>query len=147
MLAASAGSVSFFGIPLVRALFGPDDARVAVYFAVLNVPLALLSGAIISSRSSDAGNARRAHRPDFWAAAGTAFRQFAYVPATWALVAGLALNRVPVPGAIAWSLQWLAASVAPCTMFALGLGLHFERSLAPYRMALPAVAIKLALLR
>jgi hypothetical protein len=29
-------------------------------------------------------------------------------------------------------------------MFALGLGLHFERSLTPYRMALPAVAIKLA---
>ena len=34
VLAASAGSVSFFGIPIVRALFGPNEARVAVYFAV-----------------------------------------------------------------------------------------------------------------
>src|SRR4051794_17192773 len=48
VLAASAGSVSFLGIPMARALFGASDARVAVYFAVLNVPLAILSAAIIS---------------------------------------------------------------------------------------------------
>jgi predicted permease len=54
VLAASAGSVSFFGIPIVRALFDASDARVAVYFAVLNVPLALVSAAIISSRIAGA---------------------------------------------------------------------------------------------
>ncbi|MGH2370251.1 MAG: AEC family transporter, partial [Chloroflexota bacterium] len=54
VLAASAGSVSFFGIPIVRALFGPDEARVAVYFAVLNVPLALIAGALISTHIAQA---------------------------------------------------------------------------------------------
>jgi predicted permease len=149
--------VSFLGIPVTRALFGADDARVAVYFAVLNVPLAILSAAIISGRISRLGQSggvggtgepgTRA-RPTaatpvgFLLAAG---RQFFSLPATWALVAGVALHGVPVPAAIQQIVHTLSASVAPTVMFALGMGLRFERSLAPYRMALPAVAIKLAI--
>ncbi len=89
VLAASAGSVSFFGIPIVRALFGPDETRVAVYFAVLNVPLALLFGAIIGSRVVK-GHALASQ--GIRGVARLAFRQLFTVPATWALFAGLALN-------------------------------------------------------
>jgi malate permease and related proteins len=145
VLAASAGSVSFFGIPIVRALFGPDETAVAVYFAVLNVPLALASGAIIASRIDPQPDT--AHRSR-WRAVAThlrvAGRQLLSTPATWALVAGVALQGVAFGADVDWGLGALSRSVAPTTMFALGLGLRFERSLAPYRMALPAVAIKLA---
>ncbi len=144
VLAASVGSVSFFGIPIVRALFGPEETRVAVYFAVLNVPLAILAAAIISSRIEPGG------RGQTWGAslagvAHTALRQFLTLPVTWALFAGLALGPVAVPAALQHGLKLAADSVAPTTMFALGLGLRFERTLTPYRMALPAALIKLAI--
>jgi predicted permease len=42
------------------------------------------------------------------------------------------------------AVRWQGTYVNPATMLALGLGLRFERAWAPYRMALPAVAIKLA---
>ncbi|HEV2123641.1 MAG TPA: AEC family transporter, partial [Chloroflexota bacterium] len=87
VLAASAGSVSFFGIPIVRALFGPDEASVAVYFAVLNVPLALISGAIISSRIKGAGGSEAAQPSKgwrgWWSILVHALRQFLTLPATW----------------------------------------------------------------
>ena len=143
VLAASAGSVSFFGIPLVRALFGPDQSRVAVYFAVLNVPLALLSGAVIAGRIGT--EARTASQSGVKGVARIAARQFLALPATWALFAGLALQGLRFPIEVESGLKGIAGTVAPMTMFALGLGLHFERSFAPYRMALPAVAIKLAI--
>jgi len=142
VLAASAGSVSFFGIPIVRALFGPDETRVAVYFAVLNVPLALLFGAIIGSRVVK-GHALASQ--GIRGVARLAFRQLFTVPATWALFAGLALNSWHFSPDVDQALKGVSGTVAPFTMFALGLGLHFERSMAPYRMALPAVAIKLAI--
>ncbi len=145
VLAASAGSVSFFGIPLCRALFGPDEARVAVYFAVLNVPLALLAGAIISSRIAPDQAEARDRRGAVLAIARQSVRQFCTLPATWALVAGLALQGWILPGPVDRLLHVISASVAPTTMLALGLGLRFERSLTPYRMALPAVVIKLAI--
>ena len=144
VLAASAGSVSFFGIPIVRALFGPEETTVAVYFAVLNVPLALISAAIISSRiersaiKTTRAEAVRHHLK-------MAGRQLLTTPATWALIAGVALQGVSFGHGVENALGMVSRSVAPTTMFALGLGLFFERSLAPYRMALPAVAIKLAI--
>ena len=144
VLAASAGSVSFFGIPLARAVFGPDAARVAVYFAVLNVPLALLCGALLSSRIARAAAGDRLTRGAAAYVMRHLLRQFFTLPATWAVVAGLALHGVSLPADVTWTLDGLARTVAPTTMFALGLGLRFERALAPYRMALPAVAIKLA---
>src|SRR5262245_48771813 len=55
VLAASAGNMSFLGVPLIRALFAPGDAPMAVYAAMLNVPCALLAGAVISSRVSRGG--------------------------------------------------------------------------------------------
>ena len=155
VLAASAGSVSFLGIPMARALFDAGDARVAVYFAVLNVPLALVSAAFISQGIRGTGQRQR---PAGVAAAGhavEAVRQLFTLPATWALVAAVALNGIALPDGVVLPvvlldgaervLHALAGSVAPTVMFALGLGLRFERSLAPYRMALPAVAIKLAI--
>ena len=149
VLAASAGSVSFFGIPIVRALFGAEEARVAVYFAVLNVPLALAVGAIISARidkqrSAAARIGRGGRTLAALAYLRIAGRQLIGTPATWALVAGVALQNVTLGPIVDSGLSILVRSVAPTTMFALGLGLRFERSLAPYRMALPAVAIKLA---
>jgi predicted permease len=143
VLAASAGSVSFLGIPLVRALFGPHETQVAVYFAVLNVPLALISGAVISSRIRDGTSAPRRPRPG--AVCGQGLRQLCTMPATWALACGLVLHGTDLPVGASRLLQLLTATVAPTTMFALGLGLHFERSLAPFRMAMPAVVIKLAI--
>jgi hypothetical protein len=140
VLAASAGSVSFFGIPLARALFGPNEARVAVYFAVLNVPLALLSAAIISGRirgGGSTGGLRGVGR--------LAIRQLINTPTTWALIAALALQELRLPLEVEHTLKSISGTVAPTTMFALGLGLRFDRSFAPYRMALPAVAIKLAI--
>jgi predicted permease len=146
VLAASAGSVSFLGIPVARALFGASDARVAVYFAVLNVPLALLSAACIS-RAIDGSTTKSPGTSKVGgSAAGYAWeavRQFFSLPATWALVAAVGLHGVVLPAGAESALRVLAASVGPTVMFALGLGLRFERTMAPYRMALPAVAIKL----
>jgi predicted permease len=149
VLAASAGSVSFFGIPIVRALFGTEAARVAVYFAVLNVPLALAVGAIISARidkqrSAAAQVGKRGGVQAALTYLKIAGRQLVSTPATWALVAGVVVQGVELGALVESGLSAMARSVAPTTMFALGLGLRFERSLTPYRMALPAVAIKLA---
>jgi predicted permease len=147
VLAASAGSVSFFGIPIARALFGPDEARVAVYFAMLNVPLALLSAAIISGRIEAAragGGPAISRLASIRIVCRSSARQFLTTPATWALIAGLALNNLSLGETGEAALHAVASTVAPTTMFALGLGLRFARTLEPYRMALPAVAIKLA---
>lgn len=149
VLAASAGSVSFFGIPIVSALFGPEETPVAVYFAVLNVPLALISGAIISARldrarSAEARLAGGSRLQAVLSHATMAGKQLIVMPTTWALAGALCLQGVAMPVQVDGTLAWLGKTVAPATMFALGLGLRFERSLAPYRMALPAVAIKLA---
>src|SRR4051794_16570122 len=91
VLAASAGSVSFFGIPIVRALFGPDEARVAVYFAMLSFPRALLPPPI--SRGRLGGPPARGVRDDIRRPA----RQFLTIPVTWALVAGLVLQGLRFP--------------------------------------------------
>jgi predicted permease len=160
VLAASVGSVSFLGIPIVAAAFGTHEARIAVYFAVLNVPLALLAGAVISARTGCSGGSispagtgphvqgdggsvspeRALH--GYWLP--QAAWQFLALPATWALVAALALHDVALPPHAAWAIQSAARTVAPVVMFALGMGLRFERSLTPYRLVLPAAAIKLA---
>src|SRR5687767_7506340 len=105
VLAASAGSVSFFGIPIVRALFGAEEARVAVYFAVLNVPLALAVGAIISARidkqrSAAARIGRGGRTRAALAYVRIAGRQLIGTPATWALVAGVALQGVDMGGVV-----------------------------------------------
>jgi predicted permease len=143
VLAASTGNMSFLGIPLVRALFGPADAPLAVYGAMLNVPCAALAGAVIGSRVGP-----RAPAPpgadSRWRSLRASTRQFLALPATWALVAGLALRPVPLPPALAEALRLLALLLTPGALLALGLGLHFERSLAPYRLALAAALIKLA---
>jgi predicted permease len=47
------------------------------------------------------------------------------MPATWALACGLALHGTDLPVGASRLLQLLTATVAPTTMFALGLGLHF----------------------
>ena len=144
VLAASAGSVSFLGIPMARALFDASEARVAVYFAVLNVPLALVSAAFISQAIRGTAQGERRMGGSAVGYAAEAVRQLLALPATWALVAAVVLNGVALPDGAQRVTHALAASVAPTVMFALGLGLRFERSLALYRMALPAVAIKLA---
>ncbi|HEU5315007.1 MAG TPA: AEC family transporter [Chloroflexota bacterium] len=144
VLAASAGSVSFLGVPVVRALFDASEARVGVYFAVLNVPLALLSAALISRGIGVGDETARRARTSVARYALDAVRQFFSLPATWALVAAVVLQDVALPAGARQVLHALGASVAPTVMFALGLGLRFERSLAPYRMALPAAVIKLA---
>ncbi|HEV2126380.1 MAG TPA: AEC family transporter [Chloroflexota bacterium] len=166
VLAASAGSVSFLGIPIIRALFGPEEARIAVYFAVLNVPLSLLAAACIrsgldhpaqTSSSAPPMGGTRALLPSWtpkaaWTVlltlsrvARQAARQFFSLPATWALLAAVAFHEVPLPPFVEPVLQVIGLSVAPTVMLALGMGLQFDRALAPYRMALPAVAIKLAI--
>jgi predicted permease len=168
VLAASVGSVSFLGIPIVAAVFGTQEARIAVYFAVLNVPLALLAGAVISARIGRSGGSMSpgivlAHTRSAAAARDPQRRggvsperalhrhrplqavwQFLALPATWALVAALALHDVSLPPSATWAIQSAARTVAPVVMFALGMGLRFERSLTPYRLVLPAAAIKLA---
>jgi malate permease and related proteins len=145
VLAASAGSVSFLGVPVVRALFDPSDARVGVYFAVLNVPLALLSAAFLSRAIAGAGKNVLPRGPFLAGYALEATRQFFSLPATWALIAAVALQSVVLSAGVQHAMHAAAASVAPTIMFALGLGLRFERSLAPYRTALPAVVIKLVI--
>jgi predicted permease len=143
VLAACAGNMSFLGIPLVRALFGPADAPLAVYSAMLNFPCAALAGALISGRvgrpapAPPGGDAR-------WRPLRAGARQFLALPATWALVAGLALRPLALPPPLAEALRLLALLVTPGALLALGLGLRFERALAPYRMALLAALIKLA---
>jgi predicted permease len=144
VLAASAGNMSFLGIPLVRALFGPADAPLAVYGALLNVPCAALAGAVISGRVGRPAPGSRPGGAAGWRPLCAGARQFLALPATWALLAGMALRPVALPPPLAEALRLLALLLTPGALLALGLGLRFERSLAPYRMALPAALLKLA---
>jgi predicted permease len=143
VLAASAGNMSFLGIPLVRALFGPADAPLAVYGAMLNVPCAALAGAVIGSRVGRAGSAPPAGG-SCWQPLRFGAGQLLALPATWALIAGLALRPVALPPPLTGALHLLSLLLTPAALLALGLGLRFERDLAPYRMALPAALLKLA---
>jgi malate permease and related proteins len=145
VLAASAGSVSFLGIPIVRALFGPEEARIAVYFAVLNVPLALFSASLIRGGIDRSTRASGSMVGSLLSVGRQAGRQFFALPATWALIGGLMLHSVAMPASLESAMQVVSFSVAPTVMLALGMALRFDRSSAPYRMALPAVAIKLAI--
>lgn len=112
------GNSSYFGFPMVRAFFGDSGMPYAIMFDQLGnfvmfatgtpLLLALYSG---SQQSISVIAILK--------------RIFGFPP-FYALLAGLALNGVSYPGAVAQVLTWLGLLLAPLAMFVVGLQLAWH---------------------
>ncbi len=116
ILASAWANVTYLGLPVLEALYGPWARSVALQYDLFsNTPMLLSLGAWIAIRH---GNARG--EPPLKALLG--------VPALWAaaIAIGLNLNEAPIPDWLNQLLELLGRSVPPLMLIALGLGLRLD---------------------
>lgn len=122
MLAAAFPNVTYLGLPVLEATFGPWARGVAIQYDLFAcTPLLLTLGIIIARKlgTVEDGNASR-----------NVFRPLLLVPALWAAVLAIALNLsgVAAPDVVSSLLRLLGNAVAPLMLIALGLGLRWMGS-------------------
>lgn len=141
MLAAAFPNVTYLGLPVLEATFGPWARGIAIQYDLFAcTPLLLTLGILIARKF---GSATATHH-----AAGVG-RALLYVPALWAAVFAVALNQgdVPVPAMVDALLRLLGNAVPPLMLIALGLGLRWQGA-GPRQLlrVAPVLAIQLVLM-
>lgn len=139
MLAAAFPNVTYLGLPVLEATFGPWARGVAIQYDLFAcTPLLLTVGIITARRHGTAG-----------AAQGGVLRPLLQVPALWAALLAVVLNQsgVPAPAVVESLLRLLGNAVAPLMLIALGLGLVWS-GFAPRQLSrvLPVLVIQLLLM-
>jgi predicted permease len=135
ILAAAFPNVTYLGLPVLEATFGPWARSVAIQYDLFAcTPLLFTLGVLVAARHGGAQ-------------AGVAgmIRELLRIPALWAGVAAVALNalEIRIPSVLGGFLGLLERGVVPLMLFSLGLSLQWNR--AQWR-TLPAV-IPVVLLR
>jgi len=127
LLAATFPNVTYLGLPVLEATFGPWARSVAIQYDLLAVTPILLSGGIALAASY--GGIKLQGHP---------LLALLRVPPLWAGVVGIVLNlsQAPIPTIIGSWLDMLAAGVVPLMLFSLGLGLRWAGS---WRYQVPLV--------
>jgi predicted permease len=140
LLAAAFPNVTYLGLPVLEATFGPWARGVAIQYDLFACTPLLLTVGIITARRYGSG--------DSGAPAGI-LRPLLQVPALWAAVLAIALNRsgVAEPAVVESLLRLLGNAVAPLMLIALGLGLRWLGS-DPSQLlrVLPVLLIQLVLM-
>ncbi len=122
MLAAAFPNVTYLGIPVLEATFGPWARGVAIQYDLFACTPLLLTLGIIT--------ARRLGTADDNSANHSVLRPLLQVPALWAALLALSLNLsgVASPDVVSSLLRLLGNAVAPLMLIALGLGLRWMGS-------------------
>lgn len=140
MLAAAFPNVTYLGLPVLEATFGPWARGVAIQYDLFAcTPLLLTVGILIARKHGTTGERD----------SGGVLRPLLQVPALWAALLAVVLNKsdVPVPAMAESLLRLLGNAVAPLMLIALGLGLVWQ-GFAPNRLlrVLPVLLIQLFLM-
>lgn len=119
LLAAAFPNVTYLGLPVLEATFGPWARGVAIQYDLFAcTPLLLTVGILLARRYGGVGAAE--------APVGV-LRPLLQVPALWAAVLAMTLNLldVPRPVPVESLLRMLGNAVPPLMLVALGLGLRW----------------------
>lgn len=140
LLAAAFPNVTYLGLPVLEATFGPWARGVAIQYDLFAcTPLLLTVGILIARKYGSAATPQ----------SGGVLRPLLQVPALWAAALAIVLNRAGVaePAVVESLLRLLGNAVAPLMLVALGLGLRWLGS-DPRQLlrVLPVLAIQLALM-
>lgn len=122
MLAAAFPNVTYLGLPVLEATFGPWSRGVAIQYDLFAcTPLLLTVGIITARRLGTSAEA---------SATGSVFRPLLQVPALWAALLAIVLNLsgTASPDVVSSLLRLLGNAVAPLMLIALGLGLRWMGS-------------------
>ncbi|MBI5039817.1 MAG: AEC family transporter [Gammaproteobacteria bacterium] len=140
MLAAAFPNVTYLGLPVLEATFGPWARGVAIQYDLFACTPLLLTLGILTARKYGTASASDA--------TGIG-RSLLQVPALWAAVFAVVLNLsgVPAPAMADALLRLLGNAVPPLMLIALGLGLRWQGagSRQLLRVA-PVLAIQLVLM-
>lgn len=140
LLAAAFPNVTYLGLPVLEATFGPWARGVAIQYDLFAcTPLLLTVGILTARKYGSADTPQHAG----------VLRPLLQVPALWAAVLAIVLNRsgVTEPAVVESLLRLLGNAVAPLMLIALGLGLRWLGS-DPRQLlrVLPVLAIQLLLM-
>lgn len=120
VLAAAFPNVTYLGLPVLEATFGPWARSVAIQMDLFAcTPLLFSLGVLIAARYGSAD-----------AAAQGMAAQLVRIPALWASAVAVGLNvaNVPLPEALAGLLSQLERGVVPLMLISLGLSLEWGRA-------------------
>ena len=133
ILAAAFPNVTYLGLPVLEATFGPWARSVAIQFDVFAcTPLLFTLGVLIAARYGTAA-----------AGEHNMSRELLRIPALWAAVVAVSLNLLDVEmhTLLAGVLAMLERGVVPLMLFSLGLSLEWNR--AQWRKLPPVVPVLL----
>lgn len=140
LLAAAFPNVTYLGLPVLEATFGPWARGVAIQYDLFACTPLLLTVGILTARKYGSGEA---------AASAGILRPLLQVPALWAALLAIVMNRTGVaePAVVEALLRLLGNAVAPLMLIALGLGLRWLGS-DPRQLlrVLPVLVIQLLLM-
>lgn len=125
LLAAAFPNVTYLGLPVLEATFGPWARGVAIQYDLFAcTPLLLTVGILIAQKLGTAADGVHANSIG---ATDRLLRPLLQVPALWAalLAIGLNLSGVTSPEVVSSLLRLLGNAVAPLMLIALGLGLRW----------------------
>ena len=140
MLAAAFPNVTYLGLPVLEATFGPWARGVAIQYDLFATTPLLLTLGILTARRY--GNAERGAAPGV-------LRPLLQVPALWAAGFAVALNQsgIVAPSVVESLLRLLGNAVPPLMVIALGLGLGWMGSQRGRLLAVaPVLLIQLLLM-
>jgi len=135
VLAATFPNVTYLGLPVLEAAFGPWARSVAIQYDLFAcTPFLFTAGILVAARYGDAGAVKTS-------LAGQLLR----IPALWAAIAAVFLNllQVPLPLLLEGFLSLLERGVVPLMLFSIGLSLQWSRTqwqLMP--MVLPVMLLR-----
>lgn len=136
ILAIAFPNVTYMGLPVLEATFGPWARSVAIQYDMFSVtPLLFTVGILLAARYGQGQNSDKPWHYDLLR-----------IPALWATLIAVALNlgQVPQPESLADLLQLLGRGVVPLMLISLGLSLEWKQSRWHYLPKLvPVVLFKL----
>lgn len=135
ILAVAFPNVTYMGLPVMEATFGPWARSVAIQYDLFAcTPLLFTIGILIAARL---GNAERKH---------SMLAELVRIPAVWAALLAVLLNSfaVPMPTLIKGWLQLLERGVVPLMLFSIGLSLEWRQTqLRQLPPLLPVIVLRL----
>jgi hypothetical protein len=127
VLAVGFANTTFLGYPIIQGLYGTAHLTLAILYDLLGATMAVNTLGVLVASTTGEGTM----------SPGAIARRLLGFPPIWALVAGLALHGVALPGPIETLLKNLGMLTTPLIMLALGLSLQFRH----WRAHLPLVGL------
>jgi predicted permease len=138
ILASTFPNVTYLGLPVLEATFGPWARSVAIQYDLFAcTPLLFTVGVLVAARH---GNGR--------VGLGNMLHELLRIPALWAGVTAVLLNilEIRIPSLVAGFLGLLERGVVPLMLFSLGLSLQWNRDQwQTLPTVIPVVVVRLLL--